>query len=275
MLEKAMTNREVKDKPLIKLPAIAASRRSALLLGAATLLSFGLPRITRAKVASLIVNYYNDFPPFSYVDSQGKMTGFFVDCLEEVLNRRCGIALTHRGLPWARAQQEVKDSQADAFLTFISDARREYVHFSSEVVLERSNGIVFAKNNPNADRIRKIATPEDLKQFSVGTYYGDSRLDTLFTGMSVDLATDLTQVLKKIEAGRVDLAVTNNWQYFARLANILDKFDSVPFGPLSKYYFGVRKSHPDCIEILHKFDKALVATRADGTLGRIITSHGL
>jgi polar amino acid transport system substrate-binding protein len=271
-----MTNRKDKTELPTQTEQVLLPRRSVLLLGAATLLAFAMPRLARSKATSLTVNYYNDFPPYSYVGADGKMTGYFIDALEEILNRRNGIALKHNGLPWARAQQEVKEGQADAFVTFVSDARREYVNFSSEVVLERGNGIVFAKNNPKADRIRKIASQEDLKQFSVGTYYGDSRIDTLFKGMTVDVAPDLTQVLKKIEAGRVDLAVTNNWQYFARLANILDKFESVPFfGPLSRYHFGIRKNHPDAAEILSKVDKALVAARADGTLDRLIAAHGL
>ena len=254
------------------------SRRSTLLLASAATLSLGMPSLLRGKMFSLKVNYYNDFAPLSFVTPEGNVTGIFKDCLEEILHRRSGIALTHEGLPWVRAQQAVKEGKADAFCTLPSEARREYADFTSPPVFKVGVVIVFAKNSPKIDLIKKITKQDDLKQFSVGTYVGDSRINTLFKDIKLDFAPEMNQVVKKIEAGRVDITISNDvvWKYYARLSSIRDKLDSIPFeanaGP--HFHLGIRKSYPGAAEILEMCDKAAADARKDGTIERITASYG-
>ncbi len=246
-----------------------------LLLASAGIVSGTLSRIARADSLALKINYYDTFVPYSFLH-ESQVRGVFVDIVNEVLGRRGGLSLTHQAMPWARAQQEVKDNLADAFCTLESDARREYVDFSREPFLKMDNSVVFAKNHPQAERIKKIKTSDDLKQFLIGTYLGDSRIETLFKGMKVDAqAVDMKQVLQKIAAGRTDVTIIGNirWKYYAREAGVRDKLDDIPFDNV-EYRFGVRKSHPAVGKILNLFDKTIVAIKKDGTLERIINAYG-
>jgi len=255
----------------------ALSRRSLLLAATAAAGSLGMPASLFAKTLALRVNYFGDYTPYSYLKADSSMTGIFIDALNDVLGRRGAVALTHRGLPWARAQQEVKEGEADAFCTLASDARKEYANFSQEALYSIGPVLCFAKNNPQADKIRKVTTLEGLGAFSVGTYIGDSRVGTAFKGLNINTVPDVKQVLLKIEAGRSDLTVINipTLAVVTRNLGIRDKFDTVPFNglPADSYHLGIRKTYADGPEILALFDKLVVAARTDKTLEKILASY--
>jgi polar amino acid transport system substrate-binding protein len=269
-------DRKNADEPSSEVLLTPVSRRSILLLGAATVVSLGLPSRTRARGWALTITYYDDFAPYSFLKADRTATGIYVDCMNEVLGRRAGMTLKHLAMPWARAQQEVKDANADGFCTSPSDARRAYVNFSREVMLQQNRVVVFAKDNPKADRIRKISKEDDIKQFSIGTYYGDARINTLFKDLNVDLAPDIKQSYMKVASGRVDIAVSDSaiWKYQARALGIRDKLDSVFLSDAPATYFGIRKNHEAAADILEIFDKGIAAARADGTVERIIAAYG-
>jgi polar amino acid transport system substrate-binding protein len=256
---------------------ISMTRRSVLRLASAAALSLGLPRLSSAEGPTLRMVYYDDFAPYSFLAPDGSATGVFIDALNEVLTRRASIPLVHTAMPWARAQQEVKEGRADAFCTLITAVRREYVNFCREPLYRAENVIVFSKTNPRVAEIKKIAKRDDLKSFTIGTYLGDSRVDTLFKGAQVDLLADMKRVLLKIETHRTDLTVMSGlrWKAIARAAGIYDKLSSIPFGDdvVSEYHLGIRKTYPGGEQILATFDKVLLAARKDGTLGRVIAAY--
>lgn len=260
------------------LPASAPfslSRREVLLSMSGMAMSLSFPSLLGASPRVLRVTYYEDFAPYSFAAADGRATGIYVDCLDALLGRGQGMTLVHAAMPWARAQQEVKEGRADAFVTSPTDARREYVDFNEEMILQQDRVVVFAKDNPRADAIRAVTTQDDLKQFVIGTYYGDARINTLFKDMELDLAPDITQAYMKIAGGRVDLTVTDTsiWKYQTRTLGVLDKLDSVLLSKAPPTFLGIRKDYPAAGDVLTIFDQALVAAKADGTLQRIIETY--
>ena len=252
------------------------SRRSLLRLFSAGALTLTASTVVKAKSLSLRIDYYDDFAPYSLTGEGGAVIGIFIDALNEVLGNRCHIELTHSAMPWARAQQEVKEGRADAFCTLVTDVRKEYVEFSRETLLKPDHRVVvFARNNPKAANIRKIASRDDLKNFLIGTYLGDSRVDTLFKGMNIDIVADMKRMLLKVAASRTDLAVLPGpvWKYHARALGIRDQLEEVWFSLQPGFYLGVRKSYEAHAEVLTLFDKAVVAARNDGSLDRIAAAY--
>ncbi len=268
---------KTKDK-IIAAPATVLTRRSVLSLLSAAALSLGLPQNARAKTSALKINWYDEFAPLSFVQADGKIKGILVDSLTEILVRRMGINVAHSAMAWGKAQEEVKQGKSDVLCTLITDARREYLNFGTEPLYKSDRVIVFSKNNPKVDQIRKIVTADDLKKFTVGTYAADSKVKTLFKDMKVDIAPDMAQVLVRISFGLVDIAFTDTaiWKYNARTAGIRNKLDSIPFvdSTVSTFYFGVRKNHPDSADIVQLFDKAVLTARSDGSLNKIIDFYG-
>lgn len=252
------------------------SRRAVLGLAAAAAVSIGFARRGSAAVPSLHISYFDDFAPFSFQREDGSLTGILVDALDEILGRRCGIALTTSAAPWPQAQQAVKDGNADAFCTLKSDLRLTYADFSTQVLVSPEVMVVFAKNNPRAEAIRAITAPAELNAFSVTTYKGDSRIDTLFKGMDVNVVPDVEHMLRAIAAGDSDLTVVPSftWKYHARGLGLRDALDESVFLSASEFRLGIRRSHPSASAILAQFDEAVVAARDDGTLERIIAAYG-
>jgi polar amino acid transport system substrate-binding protein len=84
----------------------------------------------------MVIVYFDDYRPFSWKDDKGQMQGILPDILTEVIQKRMGISLEHRGYPWARSQDMVRSGEADAFCTVPTDERRQYANVSSEAVLQ-------------------------------------------------------------------------------------------------------------------------------------------
>jgi polar amino acid transport system substrate-binding protein len=111
---------------------LRVARRTLLNAGAASL-GLGVAGIGHAA-AELRIAYFNDFAPVSYLEN-GVMKGVLVDTFDDVLGKRLALPVHHDGLPWVRAQDQVKDGGEDAFCTTRTDARAEYANFGTEPVL--------------------------------------------------------------------------------------------------------------------------------------------
>ncbi|WP_343224704.1 transporter substrate-binding domain-containing protein [Pseudoalteromonas sp. McH1-42] len=45
------------------------------------------------------VVYYDGFPPYSYKNEAGQMTGILVDIVTEVIEKQMGLNVVHKGYP--------------------------------------------------------------------------------------------------------------------------------------------------------------------------------
>jgi polar amino acid transport system substrate-binding protein len=75
------------------------------------------------------LNYFR-YPPLSW-EVNGKVRGILVDVLNEALQNRMGIKVTHHEFPWKRAQLMVRYGNADRFTTAPTPERREYTDVSN------------------------------------------------------------------------------------------------------------------------------------------------
>jgi polar amino acid transport system substrate-binding protein len=142
-----------------------------LLSAGAALLGLGVTGIGHA-MEDLRISYFNDFAPVSYLDGD-VMKGVLVDTFDEVLGKRLALPLHHDGLPWVRAQDQVRKGSEDAFCTTRTVARTEYVNFGTEPVVSMHYVVFYARNSPRAEQIRRIASLEDLARFSQGDFLGN------------------------------------------------------------------------------------------------------
>ena len=187
-----------------RLPGAELWRRTLLGLGAASL---GLGLVGSAEAADpLHIVYANSFPPVSFLDG-GAMKGMLVDVLDEILGKRMDLTLRHDGLPWARAQDLVKDGGADAYCTNMTEARAAYCNFGAEPVIAMNYVVFYAKANPKAEAIRRITRLDDLAGFSQGDYLGNGFAEVNFKALKIDWAPTMERVFAKIVAGRNDISV--------------------------------------------------------------------
>jgi polar amino acid transport system substrate-binding protein len=253
-----------------KWPHARLARRTLLSAGAASL-GLGVAGIGHAA-EELRIAYFNDFAPVSYLDGD-VMKGVLVDTFDEVLGKRLAVPLHHDGLPWVRAQDQVRKGADDAFCTTRTEARTEYVNFGTEPVVSMRYVVFYAKTSPKAEEIRKIATLEDLGRFSQGDFLGNGFAEVTFKTLKIDWAPSLEQVFNKLVAGRNDIAVAAELvgKWTARKVGVADQLDIQPlnFIPPSDFYFAIRKSFPDNEALSGRIDAALKAARGDGTVKAI------
>lgn len=246
----------------------------ALAVGTAML---ARPARLLAGNASLRINYFEGFPPLSFREANNPMTGILVDTLDEILGRRLGLALTHTGLPWARAQESVRAGMADALCTVPTDGRQRYCDFSAETVLVSTMHVFYGVNNPRRSELAHIRTLNDLKSFSQGDYIGNGFAELTFKDLAVEWSPRLETVLIKLATGRNDIFAGNMLvaKYLIRQLGLGKELTSHPIdlGDTTVFHLGIRKTYPAAADILARYDAELRQAKADGIINSIIARY--
>ncbi len=256
---------------------VYSRRRVLFLTGVAAALPLISP-LGRAKAAdaALRINVFDQFAPLSFKEG-GAITGILPDLLNEVLQKRMGHPISFQGMPWLRAQEGVKDGDADAFCTTPTDKRREYAVFGQEPILTSGTAVFFAKSNPRAEEIRNISTIDDLPKFSQGDYSGNGFAETTFKGLKIEWANSLDQVMKKIALGRNDIFVGTDvvGRWTVKQSGLSDQIVNfnVDFAPPSNFNLGIRKSLSGHEQVIQRYDEIVKQAKSDGTLAGIITRY--
>ncbi len=230
-----------------------------------------------AKADNLKIVYFNAFSPMSFENDEKRMAGILPDIMTEILGRRMKLPITMEGMPWARAQASVQDGTADIFCTLATPVRRGYAHFTNNSVITLQNKIFYAADNPRREQIEKIKTIDQLKDISQGDYIGNGFAETTFKGMPIDWLPALDNVLKMIEASRIDVYVGADIVALSvtKKLGFANKILSLPvnIGVPSPFSIGFRKSLPDVTSLVSRADEEILAAGKDGSLTKIIQDY--
>lgn len=145
-----------------------------------------------------------DFPPFNYIDSEGRLAGFHVDlarrvCAELAVTDRCQI----QALPWAELEDALAKGDGEAILAglAITPASREthvftrpYLQFAARFVTQKANSV----SEPlyvalSGKRIGVIAGSAHEKM-----------LRAYFTGVRPVTYSKLDWLYQDLRAGKID-----------------------------------------------------------------------
>jgi len=154
--------------------------------------------------------YFESFPPYSWKNEKGEMEGIFIDIANAVLGKEMGITLIHEGYPWARAQNLVKNGEADSFISVPTDIRKEYTISSTEPFLISPISIFINKYSQKYESIKKIKSVKDLKTFDILDYLGNGWGDEKLKNYKRIKTVDLKSAFFMLENGRGDLIATDN-----------------------------------------------------------------
>jgi len=220
--------------------------------------------------------YFENYQPFSWLDEGNQMRGILIDALNETIRKRMKISVTHKGYPWKRAQKMVKAGKADAFVTVPTPERESYTKISNEAVTTVKVTVFAGKGNPKMEKIRKIRTIADLKDFTLISYLGAGWAKKNLAKFNVKWVSDLDTVLKIIAKGRSPLFIQpskvtlfniKRLGYQDQIIEIPDVIlDSIDF----KLCIGKKSSY---LNILSEFDEMMKTIRKDGTLQKIYDKY--
>jgi len=235
-----------------------------------------LPSYTFSQSVMKIV-YFDNYPPFSWKDAN-KMNGILIDVLNEAIEKRMKIPISHKGYPWARAQKLVKHGLADAFVTVPTPARKEYTLISNETVILATFNLFVKVGNPIIEELKKVKEISELKKYNVGSYIGSGWFKKNFIdkGIPGDLAPSLDMVLNKLINERIDVFIDTSQVIRFRIKKLGYKKEIVELpNVLDSATFNLcigKKSF--YTNILSEFDKTLIKMKSDGSLKKIYDKYG-
>jgi ABC-type amino acid transport substrate-binding protein len=254
------------------------SRRQALtMLGTASAAVALAPTIALTGRKAMVCNWNASFPPYS-MQRDGVMTGILVDCLDELLGRRMGFALHHKGYDWPEAQTLVGEGKGDTLCTNPTDARKQYLLFAEEPLVESLPSIFCAADNPRLAEINAVATLKDLQSLRQVDYKGNGWARKTFPADHPILYVDtLNQALDMVARNEADVFVGNGLaaMYAIGQAGLKGRIRAreLPVGEPSSFHFGLRADYPDAAAIMARFANVQDEAMDQGVTRKIILGY--
>lgn len=216
------------------------------------------------KAGEIKIGLEGTYPPFSFVDESGKLSGFEVE-LSEALAKKLGVKVKLQATPWDGILAALESKRLDAVVNqvTISDARKAKYDFSTPYTVSGIQALTLAKN------VDTIKTADDLAGKKIGVGLGTNYEQWLKENQPkaiVKTYNDDPTKFQDLRIGRVDAILIDR---LAALEYAKKAKDTAAAGTaFSRQEAGIalRKGEP---ELLAAVNKALDELRADGTLKKL------
>ncbi|MGR3895443.1 cystine ABC transporter substrate-binding protein [Pseudomonas sp. 1176_21] len=213
---------------------------------------------------SISVGLEGTYPPFSFVDTDGKLTGFEVE-LSEALAKELGVKARLQPTKWDGILAALESKRLDIVVNqvTISDERKKKYDFSEPYTVSGIQALVLTKNKDT------LKTAQDLAGKKVGVGLGTNYEQWLKDNVPkaiIKTYDDDPSKFQDLRVGRIDAIMIDR---LAALEYARKAKDTIAAGDaFSRQEAGValRKGEP---ELLDAINKALGKLRADGTLKKL------
>ncbi|WP_421549327.1 cystine ABC transporter substrate-binding protein [Pseudomonas sp. QD4] len=220
-------------------------------------------QLQKIKDAGVInVGLEGTYPPFSYVDENGKLAGFEVE-FSEALAQKLGVKVKLQPTKWDGILAALESKRLDAVVNqvTISEERKKKYDFSVPYTVSGIQALTQKKDEG------KFKTAADLGGHKVGvglgTNYEQWLKDNVPTAIIKTYDDDPTKY-QDLRVGRIEAILVDRLAAFELIKKTNDTL-AVSGAPFSRQEAGIalRKGEP---ELLAAVNKAIEELRADGTL---------
>ncbi len=216
------------------------------------------------------------YPPYGYVNKDGKIVGFTVDVIKLLLERT-GIKGIFEMYPWARAYEMAQKEKGILIYTLAHTKDRErlfqlvgpVVHGSDYFFKLKGRKDVIVKNLANAQRYR-VGTVRD---YFTHRYLTENGFEE---GKNLEATHDDDMNVKKLVSRRIDLMILDELVFNYRVKKLgynRDDFEKTIVVISNDSYIAFsRQTSPD---VVSQFAKALETAKKDGSYYRILEKYGV
>ncbi|WP_163836121.1 substrate-binding periplasmic protein [Spartinivicinus ruber] len=224
---------------------------------------------------------FANFPPFNYVDQQGKMHGISYDIVTTVV-AEMNYQPHVRMLPWKRAYLTAAKGEAAILFTFTQNEKRKQDFFFTDEIIPIAD--VFFKKKQLKTKWEKLS---DLANYRIGYTdgynYHSSFLKAItnkeFIARKI-AASDRPELqhLKNLYNSRVNLVICEINVCLFHLKNNpkwQNNIDYIPksIGPIRSFHAGVSKAWPNAKVLLDKFNAVYINLKKQGKYKAILKKY--
>ncbi|KPU43296.1 cystine-binding periplasmic protein precursor [Oxobacter pfennigii] len=227
------------------------------------------PAQTPGGKQKVLVGTEGTYPPFTYEDESGVLTGYDIEVVREIEKRVGDIEIEFVPTPWDSMFLGLESKKFDFIANQIAknpEREEKYSFTDNNYFVSAAQIIVKGDNNSSINSL------DDLKGLKVGTSVGSNYTKKLEeynakNNNALDLKYydgNVTTVFQDIDAGRIDAtlnerltAADNIKKLGLNIKTVGEPVNTVPS------YFVFRKGED---ELKSKIDKALASMKEDGTL---------
>lgn len=203
--------------------------------------------------------------------------GMWCDLVNAAFARE-GVEVTWKGYPQDREKTLVADGTNVAFLSgtlVISQEEKPSFTLNENPLIYASIVAFFPKAKyPSGLGVK---APADLKGKTVGVVRGTGSVSVLQTaGANLDMADDKDLLIRKLEAGRYDIAVIADLTGLGSLQSLFPdkinnyKYELVYNSPIDLIF---SKKAPNAAGLKAKYDSGIAKIKADGTFLKILARY--
>ena len=219
--------------------------------------------------------YADTSPPLSWLED-GQMRGILIDIADEAVGKRMGIAVSHEGYPWERANHLVKKGSIDALITN-GPLRKEWAEHGEEVAIMLERPVYVKAGSSKFEQIKKAKTLEDLRPFRLIGERGSgwAKAHLVDKNFDVHLVAGMDMIYKMLAKGRVDanINVSHIARYHISQLGLKDQIVELPpVSPPLPFHLVVGKKSP-FTKIIPRFDETIREMKKDGALERIFDKY--
>ena len=247
--------------------------RRNFLVAATALITDALAPAQAAPLMPIRMGYFENYAPFSFRDTHGKMTGALVDAVE-LVGHAAGLTFIHQGFPWVRAQALVQSGDLDGFCTTIDNQRRAYADFCPTPLITEHFDICHRVNDR---RMLNLHSVQDLRPFIQGSYRGAGYPLQSLEADYIHWYKDVDTVMRLINSGGLDIYIGGNSVNALKLKELgltrRIQCTPAPYLPAAEFCFGLRRTYPNSAVVLAKIETAAHAARQSGALDSMLVKY--
>lgn len=228
-----------------------------------------LGAIESRAATPLVRLVYADYRPYSWQDGE-RARGLEVDIAEALFVQRMGLHVQHRILPWARAQAEIEQGEADLFFATRSPARDNFARALGPPLLQWQ-AAAFLRSDSALTVPSGTLQMDTLCQWKLGALNGNQWVSTHLPCPVPTRAGSTEALLRMLLADRFDAAVDDRLVMLDRAAQlgVSAKLRMLPIevGAAGMYLQISRRS--PLLGLADRIELTLKAMLVDGSLARL------